>query len=143
MAALLASGTTVVCDRYYHSGLAYTLAKDNASITPAWARAPEVGLPRPDAVVFLDLDGEVAASRGGWGGERYERRGVQERVRGVFRGLVQGRLGEGWDEEREDLVVVDAGGSVEAVGEEIWRVVRPRVEEVEGGAVGAEVRRVS
>jgi dTMP kinase len=138
----------------------------------AWARHPEVGLPRPDIVLFLDLDEESARARGGWGGEVYEKVEMQKRVRDLFWGLSMGKLdlvkeedGEGgkgvvvveapkpeeeagvvkevrFRQEEEDLVVVDAGGSVEDVAEEIWRVVRPRVEAVERGEVGREVRRV-
>lgn len=134
--------------------MVYSAAKRNPALPLAWARAPEVGLPRPDLVVFLDLTGDAARARGGWGEERYERREVQERVRALFWGLKEGTLvggrgaageeGEGgFEEERSDLVVVDAGGSVEAVSEEIWRLVEPRVGEVEAGKVGKEVRTVS
>ena len=48
--------------------------------------------------------------------------------------------GEGWKQEEEDLVVVDAGGSVEEVAEEVWRKVKGRVEQVERGEVGRTVR---
>lgn len=128
--------------------MVYSAAKQNPALPLAWARAPEVGLPRPDLVVFLDLDGDAARARGGWGEERYERREVQERVRRLFWGLKEGTLGgdgkgTGFEEERSDLVVVNAGGSVEAVAEEIWRLVEPRVEEVQAGKVGKEVRVVS
>lgn len=128
--------------------MVYSAAKDNPSLTLAWARAPEVGLPRPDLVVFLDLSEEAAAARGGFGDERYETSEMQRRVRALFWGLKAGRVVVGGEEvqfgeEREDLVVVDAGGSVDEVAEKIWSVVGPRVEEVEGGYVGAEVRKVS
>lgn len=125
--------------------MVYSAAKQNPALSLGWARAPEVGLPRPDLVVFLDLDEAVAKARGGWGEERYEKREMQERVRGLFWGLKEGKgtaAEGGFEQEREDLVVVDAGGSVEGVAEEIWRVVKPRVEEVDGGKVGKEVRRV-
>jgi dTMP kinase len=46
-------------------------------------------------------------------------------------------------QEEEDLHVVDASGSVEEVAEEIWKVVKPRVEAVERGEVGRVIRRVS
>ncbi|KAM0424800.1 hypothetical protein ACHAPT_009853 [Fusarium lateritium] len=149
--SLLAAGTTIVCDRYYHSGIVYSAAKQNPSLSLPWARAPERGLPRPDLVLFLDLTEEQARSRGGWGGEVYERSEMQRRVRELFWGLSMGgrdvtaqRLGleegEGWKQEEEDLVVVDAGGSVEEVAEEIWRKVRGRVEQVERGEVGRTVR---
>ncbi|KAH7136408.1 thymidylate kinase-domain-containing protein [Dactylonectria macrodidyma] len=154
--ALLASGTTIVCDRYYHSGIVYSAAKQNPSLNLSWARAPERGLPRPDLVLFLDLDESLAKARGGWGGELYEKAAMQKRVRELFWGLSMGgrdmRADEGlvdsaggldgaqWKQEEEDLVVVDAGGSVEDVAEEIWGKVKGRVELVERGEVGKVVR---
>ncbi|KAI7776070.1 thymidylate kinase [Diaporthe eres] len=144
IAALLAQGVTVVCDRYYYSGMVYSAAKGNPSLGLGWARAPEAGLPRPDAVVFLDLDEGKARERGGFGEERYETAEMQRRVRGLFWGLKKGEVGGvPFAEEAEDLVVVDAGGSVEDVAEAIWGVVRPRVEGVEKGEFGTEARRVS
>ncbi|CEI42087.1 hypothetical protein FVEN_g3870 [Fusarium venenatum] len=149
--SLLASGTTILCDRYYHSGIVYSAAKQNPSLSLPWARAPERGLPRPDLVLFLDLTEEQAQARGGWGGEVYERSDMQKRVRELFWGLSMGGKdvaaqglgldeGEGWTQEEEDLVVVDAGGSVEEVNEEVWKKVRGRVEQVERGEVGRSVR---
>ncbi|TDZ48287.1 Thymidylate kinase [Colletotrichum trifolii] len=153
--SLLASGTTVICDRYYHSGIVYSAAKQNPSLSLHWARAPELGLPRPDLVLFLDLEEEVAKQRGGWGGELYEKAEFQKRVRELFWGLSLGRIGgdgtlgekgrvdREFREEEEDLVVVDAGSSVEEVAEEIWTKVEGRVEAVERGEIGHAVRRVS
>ena len=144
IASLLAQGVTVVCDRYYYSGMVYSAAKGNPTLGLPWARAPETGLPRPDAVVFLDLDEEAARRRGGFGEERYETAEMQRRVRALFWGLKRGEVGGmPFAEEAEDLVVVDAGASVEEVAEEIWGVVRPRVEAVERGESGKEVRTVS
>ncbi|KAK2602939.1 hypothetical protein N8I77_009433 [Diaporthe amygdali] len=142
--SLLAQGVTVVCDRYYYSGMVYSAAKGNPSLGLPWARAPEAGLPRPDAVLFLDLSEEKARERGGFGEERYETVEMQRRVRELFWGLKRGEVGGcPFQEEEEDLDVVDAGRSVEEVAEEIWGVVRPRIEAVEKGALGTEVRRVS
>lgn len=152
---LLASGTTVICDRYYHSGIVYSAAKQNPTLPLSWARAPERGLPRPDLVLFLDLDEEAAKARGGWGGEVYEKAEMQKRVRELFWGLSMGGqdvdgqaliegagglAGDVWRQEQEDLVVVDAGGSVEEVAERVWGRVKGRVEEVERGEVGKTVR---
>jgi len=92
--SLLAAGKTIICDRYYHSGIVYSAAKHLPSLPLSWARAPEVGLPRPDVVLFLDLDEEVARGRGGWGGEVYERGEMQRRVRELFWGLSMGDLGK-------------------------------------------------
>lgn len=102
-------------------------------------------------MLFLDLTEEQAQARGGWGGEVYERSGMQKRVRELFWGLSMGGKdvaaqglgldgGEDWTQEEEDLVVVDAGGSVEEVAEEVWKKVRGRVEQVERGEVGRTVR---
>lgn len=137
-----------MCDRYYYSGMVYSAAKQDPRLPLAWARAPEVGLPRPDVVVFLDLEPDVAKERGGWGEERYEQAEMQARVRALFWGLVKSDeevLGLGLQEEKEDLVAVDAGASVEAVAEDVWKVVRERVAESDEreGRLSREVRRVS
>ncbi|KAK0668080.1 thymidylate kinase-domain-containing protein [Cercophora samala] len=178
IASLLSQGTTVICDRYYYSGIVYSAAKHNPLLPLSWARSPEVGLPRPDLVLFLDLDEQEARKRGGWGGEVYEKAEMQRRVRELFWGLSLGKIvgaphsalecapDKGEDEvavgppsaqtpdisggvehrfrqEEEDLHVVDASASVEEVAEEVWKVVRARVEAVERGEVGKVVRRVS
>ncbi|KAM4065758.1 thymidylate kinase domain-containing protein [Hirsutella rhossiliensis] len=160
---LLAAGTTIVCDRFYHSGIVYSAAKQNPTLGAAWARAPERGLPRPDMVLFLDLDEEQARARGGWGGEVYERAETQRRVKELFWALSRGArherhgllLGEAatapggggdggsalaWKQEEEDLVVVDAGASVEEVAEDVWARVEGRVRQVERGEAGRTVR---
>ncbi|KAK3947635.1 thymidylate kinase [Pseudoneurospora amorphoporcata] len=102
----LAQDTTLILDRYYHSGIVYSAAKQNPSLSLSWARAPEIGLPRPDLVLFLDLDEEQARLRGGWGGELYEKAEMQRRVRELFWGLSMGRVG---------TVTVPVGGTA-AVG---------------------------
>lgn len=70
----------------------YSAAKQVPSLPLSWAKAPEVGLPRPDLVLFLDLEESVARGRGGWGGEVYERGETQRRVRELFWGLSMGDL---------------------------------------------------
>lgn len=116
-------------------------------------------------VLFLDLEEAAARARGGWGGEVYERAEMQRRVRELFWGISLGSIGreekgagaseagaEGagpagergaFRQEEEDLVLVDAGPSVEEVAEEIWKKVLPRVEAVDRGEVGRTVRTVS
>lgn len=119
--------------------MVYSAAKQNPALSLSWARSPEVGLPRPDLVLFLDLSPEKAKERGGWGEERYEKAEMQEKVKRLF-----WELKEGTGEESEDLVVVDAGGSVEDVAEDVWKVVGEKVKEAETqGRFEAEVRRVS
>jgi len=71
----LRAGTTVVCDRYAYSGVAFSAAKvregengkDNAEqLLPLdWCQASDRGLPAPDCVIFLDLSQDEAEQRGG------------------------------------------------------------------------------
>ncbi|KAI0377947.1 thymidylate kinase-domain-containing protein [Hypomontagnella monticulosa] len=91
--AELEAGHTIICDRFYHSGIVYSAAKELKNLSLSWAKAPEVGLPRPDVVLFLDLEEEVARERGGWGGEVYEKGEMQRRVRDLFWSLSMGDLG--------------------------------------------------
>lgn len=159
----LAAGVTIIADRYYHSGIVYSAAKQNPSLSLSWAKAPEVGLPRPDIVLFLDLEEEIARKRGGWGGEIYEKGEMQRRVRELFWGLSMGDLGKGTNgvglgnvaegasngrakgefrQEEEDLQIVDANLGVEELAEKVWETVLPRLEAVERGEVGHTVRTV-
>lgn len=88
---MLASGVTVIADRYTYSGIAYTLAKDRAAdravFSHEWCVACERGLLRPDAVVFFDIDVATALRRGDAGGkahERYETSPFLAAVKGVY-----------------------------------------------------------
>ena len=71
----LANGTHVIVDRYAFSGVAFSAAKPGIDFE--WCRDPDRGLPRPDIVCFLDVSGEEAKKRGGYGDERYETEGFQ------------------------------------------------------------------
>lgn len=59
----LAQGTTVICDRWSYSGIAYASAK--GVLDPFWCAQQEAGLPAPDVVVLLDLEPGPAQTRGG------------------------------------------------------------------------------
>lgn len=119
--AAIMAGTTVVIDRYYYSGCVYSAAKQNPELSLAWARRPEVGLPRPDVCLFLEISPEDAAKRGGFGSEKYEEEGMQKRVRELFNVMLNGS--EGSDFER-----IDAGESVE----EVQRRIREKIDKVMG-----------
>lgn len=45
-----------------------------------WCKQPDVGLPKPDLILFLQLSPEEAAERGNFGNERYENSSFQEKV---------------------------------------------------------------
>ncbi|KAK2180361.1 hypothetical protein NP493_446g01022 [Ridgeia piscesae] len=78
MMELLSSGTTLVVDRYAYSGVAFSSAKQGLDMS--WCKQPEVGLPKPDAVLFLQLTPEAASERADYGKERYEQPEFQDRV---------------------------------------------------------------
>lgn len=77
-----------------------------------------MGLPRPDLVIFLDLEPEVAEERGGYGDEKYEKREMQEKVRKLFH-----TLRDSEEEEASDMVIYDAGKSVEEVTKDVLQSV--------------------
>lgn len=136
----LEAGTTVVCDRYAFSGIAFTaakvphpLAKPQSSsdilqgISYEWCRTPDVGLPAPDLVLFFDLSPEAARLRGAYGEERYESTVIQTAVRGIFAQIGKD-VAEKWH-------VVDAGESIDLVTSKVAGVV-DRLIEQEKGLVG-------
>ncbi|XP_002723764.2 thymidylate kinase isoform X1 [Oryctolagus cuniculus] len=105
----LSQGVTLVVDRYAFSGVAFTSAKENFSLE--WCKQPDVGLPRPDLVLFLQLKLAEAASRGEFGCERYESRAFQERALQGFHQLMR--------DPSLNWKMVDASKSIEDVHEEI------------------------
>ncbi|KAL3423120.1 thymidylate kinase [Phlyctema vagabunda] len=125
----LANGYTIICDRYYYSGMIYSAAKDNPALSIQWARGPEVGLPRPDMVVFLNLSPEEAAKRADFGDEKYETSQMQKRVQELYQDLAKVVA-----DESDDLRVINAGGSIDEVASEIFTAVSDRVQQVEQGA---------
>lgn len=107
----LEQGTTLVVDRYAFSGVAFTSAKPVSlcvclsvclwpssrltalrllqGFTLDWCKQPEVGLPKPDLVMFLKLSPADAALRGQFGQERYETSVFQQAVQHKFEQLMQ------------------------------------------------------
>ena len=69
MEAKLKVGTSLIIDRYSYSGVAFFAAK---GLDLSWCKAPKVGLPTPDLVLYLDINPEIAAEHGDYGEERYE-----------------------------------------------------------------------
>jgi dTMP kinase len=120
----LAAGTTIIIDRYYYSGCVYSAAKHNPNMPLEWCRKPDIGLPRPDLCVFLDISADDAAKRGGYGTEKYEKKEMQDRVRELFETLMQSKEGE-------DFVKVDAGSSLEDVQRRVREEVDRCIEHVD------------
>ncbi|CAL2031309.1 unnamed protein product [Caenorhabditis brenneri] len=105
----VAKGVDVICDRYCYSGVAYSLAK---GLPEQWVRSSDVGLPKPDAVLFFDVSPEVAAQRGGFGAERLETATMQQKVAAVMPTL------------RDDAFwrTVNADGDLDTVEKEVRRL---------------------
>ena len=106
----LRAGNTVICDRYAFSGVAFSAAKSN--LTYDWCKAPDVSLPAPDAVLFLDVSPGVARLRGGYGEERYEKEEMQIRVREIFRRIEADTV---QSNSRIIWSTIDASGTLEEV----------------------------
>lgn len=106
----------------------YSAAKQNPALSLEWAKSPDVGLPRPDAVVFLSLSPEDAEKRGGFGEEKYEKKEMQQRVRQLFLDLEHVR-----HDEAVDMRTVDAGKTLSEVAELVYSEAIVTVNAVEGG----------
>lgn len=135
LAQALADGKTVVCDRYAYSGVAFSSAKSypdqpHKNLSLEWCKSCDIGLPAPDAVIFLDLAQEEAEKRGGFGGERYEKTELQKRVRQRFSELQE----EDENQKRIPWYIVNAGQTIEDVQRDINEVVQNTLETVNGGS---------
>ncbi len=108
----LLDGFTVIVDRYSYSGAVYSAAKENPDLSLEWAWQPEVGLPRPDLLLFLSISSEEAAKRGGYGEERYETDAMQSKVRRLFECLLNMNHGH-------HIHVIDAGSAMDNVAQKM------------------------
>lgn len=114
---LLNQGTSLIVDRYAFSGVAFTASKPGFDM--GWCKQPDIGLPRPDRVLYLTLRDEAAAKRAGFGEERYEQTDMQARVADNFKKLKDDSY---WQ-------MVDAEKSVEALQQELVQICKTVIEE--------------
>jgi dTMP kinase len=121
----LNAGTTVVCDRYAFSGVAYSAAK---GLDFSWCQRPDRGLPTPDGVFFLHVDEKEGASRANFGDERYENAELQAKVRRQFQ----------VPELRENVAWFDVDGSRDI--ETIHLEIRSATEKIRGEVHENDVR---
>ena len=124
---LLNAGTAVICDRYAFSGIAFSASKVTANGDPLlsfeWCKSPDIGLPAPDLVLFLDITPEKAKERGGYGEERYEKEEMQKRVRKFFHRIGEEEMVLGDENFSTRWVTVDAGRDRDAVAKNVWMLV--------------------
>lgn len=72
---------------------------------------PDIGLPKPDLVMFLQLNPNMAANRGEYGIERYETSAFQRTVQKRFEELMQ--------DASVNWKVIDAARTIEEVHKDI------------------------
>ncbi len=126
----LESGVTLVVDRYSFSGVAFSAAKGNKHMSMEWCFGPEVGLPAPDVIFYLDVSQDVAEKRGGYGLERYERKEFQSAVGKVFHSMREKQAGGC------DWVLVDANAGMDDVAAVIEEKAKKVIEDVKTKPVG-------
>lgn len=115
MAAWLAAGHVVLCDRYRASSVAYGEA---FGLDPEWLTLIQQRLPEPDLTILLDIRPEVAAGRKASGRDRYERDlQLLERVRASYQ---RQATRPGW-------VVVDGERPRDAVAADVFTAVSSRL----------------
>ncbi|XP_074860841.1 thymidylate kinase [Carettochelys insculpta] len=122
----LNQGITLVVDRYAFSGVAFTSAKKNFSMD--WCKQPDVGLPKPDLILFLHLSTLEAAERGDFGNERYESRSFQEKVLQNYHHLIK--------DKTLNWKIVDASKSIEELHNEIKSFTEAAMQEVQNKSIG-------
>ncbi len=121
MRAKIEAGVTLVVDRYVYSGAAFSCAK---GLPLEWCMSCDVGLPRPDLVLFLDISEHAAAARASYGEERYETLDLQRKVASVF-ARVRNTSRESWQ-------AVDASLDMDTVTQCTLAAVRNAMGRVRG-----------
>jgi len=109
----LEKGYYVISDRYVHSSIAYQGGLLN---DPEWVRIINNRVPPPDLAIYLDIDPENALKRKRVSGP-FEDASLLEKIRSVYLKLV----------ENGELVMVDAGKSLEEVLGNVTRIVENRL----------------
>jgi dTMP kinase len=111
IAQILDQGTTVICDRYYHSTLAYQGA---AGVDVAWLRDLQKFALKPDLILLLDVDPERSLMRvSGRTLTVFENRRYLKMVRDLYLGF--SNAGE--------MKLVDTSHSLDEVEGEVQRLV--------------------
>lgn len=116
----LAAGTTVVCDRYDLSSLAYQSATALPGQDPLpWIRALNQRAPRPHLTLVLDVDPDIAEARRiarGLPQELFERRDLQRRLAQLYAGAEQLVPGD-------RVLHIAAGAVLPEVAAQVWEGV--------------------
>ncbi len=107
----LKKGITVICDRYYYSGLAYS---SSLGLDYEWCKGPDKGLPQPDIVFLLKADIISLSKRGNYGEEIYEKLDFQRKVDSYYDRMLN---------EEDNFVLLDACQSKEELHKDIMSII--------------------
>ncbi|MES1919154.1 hypothetical protein MHBO_001018 [Bonamia ostreae] len=110
------NGVHILMDRYYYSGIAYSMAK---GISKKWCAMPDFGLIAPDITFFLDAPLEISGKRGHYGNEIYEKKEFQKKVRKAY------------SEMEAHFNMIDAAKDIFEVQKEIRKIVIETIAERE------------
>lgn len=122
----LEAGTWVVCDRFSDSTRAYQGA--GGGVSPQFIEAIEaevVGATRPDLTLVFDMPVELGLERA-FGRDmfeaRFESKGLafHQRLRDAFLRIAENEPGR--------CALINAGGALDEVAEEVWSAVSSRLE---------------
>ena len=115
LAAWLAAGDIVLCDRYVASSVAYG---ETQGLDAAWLADTQRHLPQPDLTILLDIAPATAVARKALGRDRYERDlALLTRVRESYRRQAEA---QGWAR-------LDGERGKDALAEAIFEVVAGRL----------------
>ncbi|GIX78602.1 thymidylate kinase [Caerostris extrusa] len=109
MLRLLNSGVNLIVDRYAYSG----------GLNFSWCKQSDVGLPKPDLVLYLDLAPDAIAKRSGFGDEIYEKEDFQNEVKKVY-GLLR----------EDNWKVINTDREISEVQEEIKKLVTDTINNI-------------
>lgn len=116
----LMDGVTVISDRYVHSSVAYqSLSSGGGEDAIRWVREINAEARRPDLTIVLDVSAETASSRRddrGGRAELYEYEELQLSLAEFYTNIEKHFPGE-------NIVHVDANGSIEDVAEGVYAAV--------------------
>ncbi|ADA57840.2 thymidylate kinase [Anguillid herpesvirus 1] len=101
--AELAKGKIVVCDRYFGSGLAYSMVK---GLDQEWCEGPDRRLIQPDATIYLDAPLSALMKRKDWGADTvFETEEFQSKLIPIYDKLAREKR---WTRIDADLLDADA-----------------------------------
>lgn len=83
--------------------------------------------------IFLSLSPEIAAQRGGYGDERYEKEGMQRKVREAFAEVEAMVLGT-QKSKAGSWRRIDAGRTQDEVWQEVWHVASQAIKAAQNSA---------